>query len=109
WPPGRRGPGRPAPGGRAGTRGGTPGGPRRPAGEEAPAPSATPETVPVPPVASTSQVEREVEAAPAEEEPAPEELVELDGEEAVAPEPKRAERSIARADPMAAYMAEWQH
>jgi RNA polymerase sigma-32 factor len=52
-----------------------------------------------------------VEAAePTEEvEPAVEELGELDGEAIPAPpEPRRAERSIARADPMAAYMAEVQ-
>jgi RNA polymerase sigma-32 factor len=113
-PPSRKKPGATRPRRQAAATRGKPRPPRRrPAVEEA-----TPATV-VAPSAEVAEPEREVatqEGEPAEvAEPAAEEPEELDGEESpAAPEPRRAERaerserSIARADPMAAYMAEVQ-
>ena len=130
-PPSRKKPGATRPRRQAAATRGKPRPPRRrPAVEEA-----TPATVVAPSAevpaperevatregepAEVAEPEREVatqEGEPAEvAEPAAEELEELDGEESpAAPKPRRAERaerserSIARADPMAAYMAEVQ-
>jgi len=110
-PPSRKKPGATRPRRKAATTRGKPRPPRRrPTVEEA-----TPATA-VAPSAEVLEPEREgarEEGEPTEvAEPAAEELEELEGEASpAAPEPRRAERSersIARADPMAAYMAEVQ-
>ena len=110
-PPSRKKPGATRPRRKAATTRGKPRPPRRrPTVEEA-----TPATA-VAPSAEVLEPEREgarEEGEPTEvAEPAADELEELEGEASpAAPEPRRAERSersIARADPMAAYMAEVQ-
>jgi RNA polymerase sigma-32 factor len=110
-PPSRKKPGATRPRRKAPATRGKPRPPRRRSAVE----EATPATA-VAPSAEVPEPEREVateEGEPAEvAEHAAEEPRELDGEERpAAPEPRRAERaerSIARADPMAAYMAEVQ-